>query len=96
MTYAEATDLMCEASNVQLTKRQATLSYGLSKMTVKNEMEKGLLINPYKRLAYVEFLEYIGRVAAEKYKTSSQSLSVKIEKVLDDILPLVGASRKEI
>jgi hypothetical protein len=42
------------------------MCYGLSKMTVPNEMMKGA--NPYKKLAYVEFLEYLGRVAYEKYK----------------------------
>jgi len=38
----------------------------MSKMTVVYEMAKGP--NPYKKLAFVEFLEFIGRIAAEKYK----------------------------
>ena len=37
-------------------------------MTIANEMSyKGL--NPYFKLSFVEFLEYLGRVANEKYKS---------------------------
>ena len=50
----------------------------------------------YKRLLYVEFLEFIGRVASEKYKTTSDPLYVKVERVLDDLLGLVGVLRKEM
>ena len=42
------------------------MCYGLSKMTVPFEMIKGP--NPFKKLAFVEFLEFIGRLAHEKYK----------------------------
>ena len=48
------------------------MCYGLSKMTVQLEMAKGP--NPYKKLVFVEFLEYLGRVAFEKYKTSELPL----------------------
>ena len=66
----------------------------MSKMTVRNEMEKGG--NPYKRLAFVEFLEFIGRCAATKYKRSSEPLYLKIEKLLDIILPSVSMVRRDI
>ncbi len=71
------------------------MCYGLSKMSVANEMVKG--INPYKRLLYVEFLEFISRIADEKYKgQQSIPLYQKIEWVLDDILKLVNVARREI
>ena len=41
--------------------REAVMCFGMSKMTVTNEMVKGF--NPYKKLTYVEFLEFIGRLA---------------------------------
>jgi len=47
-------------------------------------------LQQYKRLQYVEFLELLGRVAYEAYKTLSQPLYQKIEKLLDVILPLAG------
>lgn len=96
MSYSDAIILMTKDSRVNLSLRDATLCYGLSKMTVGNEMVKG--VNPYKRLTYVEFLEYIGRVAYEKYKEDSTSppLYIKIERLLDDLLYLVNHSRREI
>ena len=94
MTLTDAVNLVTKDSNVQMTFKDATLSYGMSKMTVKNEMEKAF--NPYKRLAFVEFLEFLGRVAYEKYKTLSLPLYQKIEKVLDDVLMVVNVARKEM
>ena len=94
MTLQDAVNLMTKDSKAQLSIKEATFAYGMSKMTVKNEMEKGF--NPYKRMAFVEFLEYIGRCAALKFKRSSELLYLKIEKLLDDILPVVGMTRKEV
>ena len=64
-------------------------------MTVKNEMEKGGT-QQYKKILYVEFLEFIGRIAAEKYKTSGNPLYMKIEYVLDTLLSYAGVERKEM
>ena len=65
-------------------------------MTVVNEMgHKG--VSPFKKLAFVEFLEFIGRIANEKYKEwTNDPLYIKIEKIMDYLLPLVGMTRKEI
>ena len=41
-------------------------AYGMSQMTVRNEMEKG--VNPYTKLVFVEFLEFICRCANIKYR----------------------------
>jgi len=48
-------------------------------------------------MVFVEFLEFIGRVAAFKYNKlkDGMSLDKQIELVLDDILPLVGYQRKD-
>ena len=51
-------------------------------MTIANEMAfKG--VNPYLKLSFVEFLEFIGRLGQEKYKEEDWPLFEKIEKILD-------------
>jgi hypothetical protein len=72
--------------------KDAVRCFGLSKMTAPHEMGKGG--NPYKKILFVEFLEYIGRIAAEKYKDVDEPLYLKIEKILDQILPYINATRK--
>ena len=44
-------------------------------------------------MCYVEFLEFIGRVADIKYNNADEPLVKKIEKILDSILPLVGETK---
>ena len=61
---------MVRHTAVGLTEKKASFCYGMSKMSVINEMGfKG--INPYLKMQFVEFLEYIGRVADIKYKESN-------------------------
>lgn len=50
-------------------------------MTVANEMEGN--IGLYNKMVFVEFLEFIGRISQFYYRASSESLYLKIEKVLD-------------
>ena len=57
---------MTKDSRINIGVREAVQCFGMSKMTVKDEMVKGY--NPYKKLVYVEFLEFLGRIAQEKYK----------------------------
>jgi hypothetical protein len=51
-------------------------------------------------MAFVEFLEFIGRVAYFKFKSSpdiaGQSLAQKIEYILDDLMPPFGLVRNEV
>lgn len=44
----------------------------------------------------MEFLEFIGRVAHIKYEFLDEPLYAKIEKVLDDLLPVAGCYRMEM
>ncbi len=63
-------------------------------MTVVDEADDGL--NRYNKLYFVEFLEMMGRIAEIKYRgteVGQYSLTKRIEYVLDEILPLVGAKR---
>ncbi|CDW81533.1 UNKNOWN [Stylonychia lemnae] len=96
MTFANAQDLMAKEIKLQTaTLRDIVMCYGLCKMTVTNEM-RYKDINPYIKLNFVEFLEYIGRIAHEEYKGLDIPLYQKIENILDMILPLVGTVRNEI
>ena len=62
-------------------------------MTVEKDFSSEL---GYKKLEFVEFLEMVVRVAIERYKMTEMQLYEKVERVLDTLLPLVGAERREI
>ncbi len=70
------------------------MCYGLSKMSVINDFQDSL---GYKKLEFVEFLEFICRIAHEKYKPKiydsvfleqQEDLQIyeKLERLLDLIL----------
>ena len=62
-------------------------------MTVQDEMTKHA---DYQKLKYVEFLEFIARVAYAKYVEEEQMpLAIKVEQILDSVLPVFGLKRKE-
>lgn len=64
----------------------------MSKMTLIDEVARK---EDYDRLKYVEFLEFLGRVAHTKYVEETDTpLCVKIERVLDDIFAVYGLKRK--
>jgi hypothetical protein len=47
-------------------------------------------------LKYVEFLEFVARVAYAKYiEEEAMPLAVKVEQILDSVLPIYGLKRKE-
>ena len=63
-------------------------------MTVRDEVGKH---EDYEKLKYVEFLEFIGRVAHAKYSDCCDKdlpIDVKIEQILDDVFPVYGLKRK--
>ena len=55
---------MCRHSNLQLSDKEVKLCYGMSKMTIKDEVKN---YEDYKKLKLVEFLEFIGRMAYQKF-----------------------------
>jgi len=63
-------------------------------MTVLNEERDG---SKYLKLVFVEFLEFIGRMANVKYKSmQDDALSVKIEYLLDDLLAHFNLTRNDV
>lgn len=62
MTYKEAIQLMAKKLPLGLHDHQVTYCYGMSKMTIIDEMRKAKS-NTYQRLLFCEFLEFIARCA---------------------------------
>ena len=87
-------ELVCRDSDVELTDKEARFCFGMSKMTVKDEVKNH---DEYDKLRFSEFLEFIGRVAQTKYfNEQTVSLTVKIERVLDSIFKTFGLKRRPV
>ena len=85
-------DLCLRKSPIGLSEMDIKFCFGMSKMTVVVENAS---IKEYNRLQFVEFLEFIGRIAQIKFKQSggdsaSLSLATKIEYILDDLFAGYG------
>ena len=72
-------------------------AFGMCKMTVVSEANA---FKEYNRIQFVEFLEFIGRLAYIRFKDSSEMgslpLATKIEYILDDIFAGYGMTRREV
>ena len=95
MALIDCIQLFKEDSKLKLTKRLVKEAFAMSKMTVVAELEpEGQL--QYRKLTIPEFLEVIARVAELNFKDSELEdlpLFQKVEHILDDILPVIGAER---
>ena len=95
MTYIDCEQLFRDDCPLMLSRFLLREAYSLCKMTVVNELDaQGDL--QYQKLLYVEFLEFIARVADLFFKGSEMDdleLHEKIEHILDEILPIVEAKR---
>jgi hypothetical protein len=70
--------------------------YVESKMTIVNEQEKDAL-SKYRKLVYVEFLEFIARFSMKYFEQSEMvelELCEKIEYVLDAMFDVYGLKRE--
>ena len=70
-------------------------AFGMSQIHMVNEFDKNSL-QDYNKLTYLEFLEFLARIAELYFEESEMEdldLHVKIEYLLDEILPLVNAKR---
>ena len=67
----------------------------MSKTIVQNEFDKDSLAE-YNKLSYIEFLEFLARIAELYFEGSEMEgleLNIKLEYLLDEILPIVDATR---
>ena len=95
MIYEDCEELLkfdCQLNMNRFIIREA---FALSKMPVNQEHDSKALPK-YKKLLYVEFLEFLARVSDLFFAGSemeSLELHEKIEYVLDEILPIVNYKR---
>jgi len=47
-------------------------------------------------MKFVEFLEFLGRCAATKYKGEDRTMEERLELLLDELLPCYGLTRIEV
>ena len=59
--FADINNFFCSESEIQVNDKDVVKAFGMSKMTVVDETDDGE--KKYDRLYFVEFLEFLGRVA---------------------------------
>ena len=95
MILEDCVDLLKFHCPLRVSRYLIREAYALSKMTVLAEHDAKAEL-AYKKLQYVEFLEFLARIADLFFEGSEMEgleLHEKIEHILDEILPLVGAKR---
>ena len=95
MNLEDCRRLLCDDKNLGLTLRQIMYAFTMSKMTVVEESHQKAE-ETYKKLLYVEFLEFLGRIAEQFFAESEMEelgLHLKIEYLLDEILTVVSEKR---
>lgn len=58
--FRNCLDIVTRGSDIELSEKEARFCFGMSKMTVKDEMKNH---QEYDKLRFAEFLEFLGRVA---------------------------------
>ena len=82
-------------TRLNVPKRMIRQAFAMCKMTVEKEHDSEGQLD-YLKLSRVEFLEFIARIAELFFAESEMEelpLSEKVEHVLDEILPVIGAKR---
>ena len=72
-------------SPIEVSEKDVALAYGMCKMTVIDECKH---YKQYGHMQFVEWLEFVGRIADIKFRGSTMQnvpLAGKIEFVLDDL-----------
>lgn len=88
--------MFTKEAELDLLPEQIAQCWGLSKMTVNNEIKMRYL---YFEAPFVEWLEIFARVAELKFKDGlhkNDKLITKVEKLMDIMFPLVNSKRKEV
>ena len=95
MTVYECVQLMKYDSPLKLTRATIRQAFALCKMSVINELDKKSQVT-YIQITFVEFLEFLARIAELHFKDTEMEellLSEKIGFMLDDLLTVVGCER---
>ena len=92
--FRSALELVCRLSDLKMSDKTARFCFGMCKMTIKDEV---VFHHDYNKLKFVEFLEFIGRIAYHKYVDETDiDLAEKIERVLDSIFAVYNYRRMEV
>ncbi len=74
-----------------MSDKEVKLCFGMSKMTIQDEVKN---YAQYEKLKFVEFLEFLGRCAYYKYINEKEmELDLKIEYLLDEIFSVYKLKR---
>lgn len=95
MTRDDCKVMFKRDTRLDIPEKDIMQAYAMCKMTVIEETNFEA-VQAYKKLQYVEFLEFLGRVAELYFEGSEMEeleLYQKIEYLLDELLPLVDAKR---
>jgi hypothetical protein len=94
MDLQDCQELFYHRTGLLKQEKFVTYCFGMSKMTVIDEVKGG---KKYQTISFIEFVELIGRVAHFRYKDdvdySNVDLASKIEFVLDEILGTLNIKR---
>ena len=93
LTKNDCIELMTKATKIVPDENRVIYCYGMSKMHVINEKVSK---QPYDEMKYVEFLEFLGRIAHAKYKDEECSMADKLCMLMDRLFPEYGMVRKEV
>ena len=98
MSVTDAVNLVMRHAPLGIAEKEALFCIGMSKMTVVEELT---MVENYKKVHFVEFLEFLGRVAHAKYAQDEQMkdapLWQKIRGVLQILLPtILGVEPNEV
>ena len=95
MLIEDCISLLRTDCNLHFSSRILQEAFSLSKHDVISEFDRDSLQN-YHKMSYLEFLEFLSRFAELYFEGSEMEeleLHQKLEFLLDEILPVVGAKR---
>ena len=93
MVVDDCVSLLRVDAKLGITVRAIHQAFGLSKKEVVAEFEKDSLLK-YHSMTYLEFLEFMTRIAEIHFEGSEMEgleLFEKVEYLLDEVLPIVDA-----
>ena len=89
----DAQDMFGANGNLGLLPEHVSQCWGMSQMTVENDISQRL---EYQRCNFQEFLEFFARIADVAYKERHSSLVSKIERLMDHMFQLLETKRKPV
>ena len=95
--YGDIINFFCTSSEIQMNDKDVIKAFGMCKMTVVDETDDGE--KKYDRLYFVEFLEFLGRLAHAKFEQSEMEglpLAEKITILLEELFEYTGDKFKKI